>query len=214
VGEVHTVRIDGEVLHIHGGHHGHRAWQANVRRTVVSAATGAVVATFDTTAPVFQSPGRRNLIFSLTSSWDGRTALGALAAPGSYQSNLTVWLIQDPLTPPTPTPIPGGNCGPAAQPVRGPCRFDSLPLLNVFTLLDPPTLLTPPRTTTCSDIPEVCDGVDNNCNGQIDEGIACDVIHLQQCAPSGCLALGCGGATCGTIPDGCGGLVVCGGTCP
>ena len=213
VGEVHTVRLDGEVLQAPGAP-GNHIWQANVRRSVVFAATGAVVATFDTTAPVFQSPGRQDLIFSLASGWDGRTALGGLAPAGAYESNLTVWIIRDPLSPPTPTPIPGGICGPAAQPVSGPCKVDTIHLLNVNTLLEPPTLLPPILTTACRDIREVCDGLDNNCNGQIDEGIACDVIHLQQCAPSGCLPVGCNGATCGTIPDGCGGLVVCGGTCP
>ncbi len=50
--------------------------------------------------------------------------------------------------------------------------------------------------------PEKCDGIDNNCNGQTDEGGVC-------CKPKTCADLG---QECGQADDGCGGTLDCG-TC-
>jgi hypothetical protein len=86
---------------------------------------------------------------------------------------------------------------------------------------------------TCS-LPrrEECNGLDDTCDGQIDDGDVCSVSTNCACAPKTCAQVpcgspqpdGCGGVlncsccvprTCGTgacgrIPDGCGGLLDCG----
>src|SRR5262249_54434655 len=55
---------------------------------------------------------------------------------------------------------------------------------------------------------EVCNGRDDNCNGDIDEGDVCAYRSTQcPCVPVSCAAVG---ATCGTIPDGCGHVLTCG----
>jgi len=56
---------------------------------------------------------------------------------------------------------------------------------------------------------ETCNGVDDNCDGRIDEAPACD--QKQQCPAE---AHACGQQTCGDLPDGCGNIVTCGGPCP
>ena len=74
------------------------------------------------------------------------------------------------------------------------------------------SLFEPPRMrvslNVCRDTEE-CNGIDDNCNGEIDEGSVCDVKMQCPCQPRTC-----GNLTCGTIPDGCGGVLTCGRTCP
>ena len=54
---------------------------------------------------------------------------------------------------------------------------------------------------------EVCNGIDDNCDGQIDEGGVCNATTTScTCKKTTC---GAQGATCGTIPDGCGGTILC-----
>ncbi len=209
-GEVNTVTIDGTVLKAPGAQ-GNHVWQAAVRRQIVQKSTGAVVATVDAAAPIVVGPSNQSMLFALSNGWNGQLAPGSLAPPGAYESRLTVWIVRDPLgpIPPVGTPPTPGGCGPAAQPVSGPCKFDKLELLNTFGILSRPPPNPPPFN--CGSLVEACDGQDNNCNGQIDEGIACDVGATQTCP---CVPRGCNGATCGTLPDGCGGTVTCGGACP
>jgi hypothetical protein len=81
------------------------------------------------------------------------------------------------------------------------------------TLFEPP-LRDPPRRCdvdvfTGRPILDECNGRDDNCNGQIDEAPACMVPQSCPCQPRSC-----GTQTCGSIPDGCGGVVSCGGPCP
>jgi hypothetical protein len=65
--------------------------------------------------------------------------------------------------------------------------------------------------------PEVCNGLDDNCDGRLDEGAtgiegdACrvDVQAICACQPTTCAAQG---KNCGSIPNGCGGTLNCG-TC-
>lgn len=61
---------------------------------------------------------------------------------------------------------------------------------------------------------EVCNGFDDNCDGQVDVGATCPVGEgcsagqcVAICVPTTCAAEG---ATCGSVPDGCGGSLVCG----
>ncbi len=64
---------------------------------------------------------------------------------------------------------------------------------------------------------ETCDGIDNNCNDQIDEGGICDLgCDESECAPGErvCSADGGGWLSCQTGPDGCrrwSGTIRCGG---
>lgn len=73
---------------------------------------------------------------------------------------------------------------------------------------------------------EICNGLDDNCNGQIDEGFDenNNSVEGEACSnrQTGCttctLAASANcvgqGVSCGAIPDGCGGTIVCGGSCP
>ena len=60
---------------------------------------------------------------------------------------------------------------------------------------------------------ETCNGVDDNCNGEVDENDAC--ANRTVCV-DGCKTRSCQqqGVTCGTTADGCGGMWTCGGACP
>ena len=58
---------------------------------------------------------------------------------------------------------------------------------------------------------EQCNGLDDNCDGRIDEGDVCSLPQSQTCPPT---PITCGARTCGTIPDGCGNILVCGAPCP
>lgn len=62
----------------------------------------------------------------------------------------------------------------------------------------------------CSSPPqEVCNGEDDNCDDQIDEGGVCRAPTNCACQPVSCTSVG---AQCGVIPDGCGAQLDCG-TC-
>lgn len=58
--------------------------------------------------------------------------------------------------------------------------------------------------------PEICNGRDDDCNGQTDEGGVCDRVPMRCPAQPRT----CGSVTCGDLPDGCGGVLHCGGPCP
>jgi hypothetical protein len=58
---------------------------------------------------------------------------------------------------------------------------------------------------------EQCNGLDDNCDGRIDEGDICSLPQPQTCPPT---PITCGARTCGTVPDGCGNVLVCGAPCP
>ncbi|NVI97979.1 hypothetical protein HV824_07575 [Myxococcus sp. AM009] len=55
---------------------------------------------------------------------------------------------------------------------------------------------------------ESCNGLDDDCDGNIDEGDVCALYCT--CTPTTCASQG---KTCGSVPDGCGGTLSCG-TCP
>lgn len=62
----------------------------------------------------------------------------------------------------------------------------------------------------CSAPPEICNGLDDDCDSSIDEGGVCRMDSLAcTCTPTTCAAQG---KNCGSIPDGCGGTLNCG-TC-
>lgn len=58
---------------------------------------------------------------------------------------------------------------------------------------------------------EQCNGLDDNCDGRVDEGEVCNIPQTQTCPPT---PAACGARTCGSIPDGCGNVLVCGAPCP
>ena len=59
---------------------------------------------------------------------------------------------------------------------------------------------------------EVCNGLDDDCDGDVDEGDVCANRSLQcTCTPVSCASMG---ASCGTIPNGCGQVLTCGAACP
>lgn len=60
---------------------------------------------------------------------------------------------------------------------------------------------------------ESCNGLDDNCNGQIDEnGVCANRNVCTTCQARGCAAQG---ITCGSVHDGCGAVLKCGGgSCP
>jgi hypothetical protein len=63
-----------------------------------------------------------------------------------------------------------------------------------------------------SDEVEICNGVDDNGNGGIDEGGVCASFDTQcACKPKTCAELG---ATCGVVHNGCDKLLTCGPPCP
>lgn len=228
LGQVNTVQVEGA---LHSANNGQgsgsvttgcsngsagncQAPDIRVRREVIQAATGITVATSEVSAQwtLTSSSGNASRIYSATSPYDGLNNTGTFAAPGPYISKLTVWYSDKPLPPAPPGPPPPvpPDCGPAAKPNGGPCTRDKIELLTTFGLLDryPVPLPIPGRVPS---VETECDGKDNNGNGQIDEGIACDV---GLCSPGGCVPRGCGTIVCGSIPDGCGGVRLCGGSCP
>jgi hypothetical protein len=84
------------------------------------------------------------------------------------------------------------------------------------TLFQPPPPPPPSGSRRCDfdaftgrPVLEVCNGRDDNCNGQIDEGNTCDASQSCPCQPRSC-----GTTTCGSIPDGCGNIIPCGAPCP
>jgi hypothetical protein len=82
------------------------------------------------------------------------------------------------------------------------------------TLFEPPHRDPPPMRCdidvfTGKLIAEECNGRDDNCNGQIDEGFACSYVESCPCQPRSC-----GATTCGSLPDGCGQVITCGAPCP
>jgi len=59
-------------------------------------------------------------------------------------------------------------------------------------------------------IQEECNGVDDNCNGEVDEVQGTDPCGLTAC--SVCVPASCGVTRCLSLPDGCGNLIAC--PCP
>ena len=77
------------------------------------------------------------------------------------------------------------------------------------SIYEPPT---PPPQPTCMPqlLQEDCNGVDDNCNGQIDEPSPLDPCSVPQCET--CTPASCGQTRCASLPDGCGQMIVC--PCP
>lgn len=66
--------------------------------------------------------------------------------------------------------------------------------------------------SACFLVPEVCNGLDDNCDGNIDENEICARRDTScVCQPATCQSQS---VTCGTAPDGCGAVLSCGPTCP
>lgn len=74
----------------------------------------------------------------------------------------------------------------------------------------------PPLKPTCVDgvdpltgkfIREECNGVDDNCNGRIDEAAPVDPCAVPSCDT--CVPTSCGEARCASLPDGCGQRLTC-----
>jgi hypothetical protein len=64
-------------------------------------------------------------------------------------------------------------------------------------------------------VAETCNGIDDNCNGLIDEGGVCDAVATCTTGSSGtCAPIQCDSTMCGPTPDGCGGVIICPGVCP
>lgn len=60
-------------------------------------------------------------------------------------------------------------------------------------------------------IQEECNGVDDNCNGQVDEaGLTSDPCEVPLCET--CIPISCGTTRCTSLPDGCGQVIAC--PCP
>jgi hypothetical protein len=94
-------------------------------------------------------------------------------------------------------------------PMNGELEFEKLGC----SILEPPDPLPQPicvngfNPTTGQLLVEECNGVDDNCNGLIDESGACEVPVCQTCVPATC-----GTTRCSTLPDGCGQSLTC--ACP
>jgi hypothetical protein len=110
----------------------------------------------------------------------------------------------------------GGSLPPRPQPtVRLFGRFGSTLDLNAIACTQS---LRPPerearqcgRTDSGRRTAETCNGRDDDCNGQVDDGGVCDLLPMS--CPTAPRA--CGSITCGEIPDGLGGIVPCGAPCP
>jgi hypothetical protein len=93
---------------------------------------------------------------------------------------------------------------------------DGLPAGQVFSAvacsayLPPPPRIPNPGGCGNNEV-EVCNGRDDDCDGDVDEGNVCAYRNTQcPCVPVSCGAVG---ATCGTIPDGCGQVLTCGPAC-
>jgi hypothetical protein len=71
---------------------------------------------------------------------------------------------------------------------------------------EPPT--PPPPVVTPVFRNEVCNGLDDTGDGRIDETVACNLNSCSACIP----VSSCGARRCVSVPDGCGGLLVC--SCP
>lgn len=89
---------------------------------------------------------------------------------------------------------------------NGRLEFDKL----ACSAFQPPTPQQPPECLnginpiTGAFIPEDCNGVDDNCNGAIDELGVCDVPACNTCVPTTCTT-----NRCMSLPDGCGAVLTC-----
>jgi hypothetical protein len=227
LGHVNTVRIEGALF---GGNNGDKnigdrcnngdrpcpSGEVHLRREITQATTGLVVASSEVLAQVAPATGfvQPSTNFSVSSGWDGQMAVGGFASAGPYVSKLTVWVSDRPIGIPASGTLPPllPPCGPAMHPVNGPCTFDKIVLLTTFGVLEHVPPLLPP--TGGSSLPKFVD-----CAGASPvDSLTCSLV--QQCASGSgggiCVPRTtsiCSGATCGYVPDGCGGVVNCG-SCP
>ncbi len=182
LGEVNTLAIGGEMVRAPGAQ-GNHSYQISLRREVLTTSTGAVVTTFIQSLPIATSTSGQRIPFGITSEWNGRLLGGEIAPAGPYVSDINIWIVRDPVPPGTPSPPgPLRTCGPVSQPVVGACKEFELPPLRItHGLLDAP----PPVQHRCSGSwiwwsrAESCNGIDDNCNGSVDEGAAC----VARCSP-------------------------------
>lgn len=197
LGQSNVVTIKGLVL-VTQGANGNKTLTANLSRRIIDVATGQTVGTFTASAPI-PSPTRTmpQPPFSISSAWSGVGLSGSIASAGGYRSDITAWIERE--------PQPGGgygappDCGPNGTLVNGPCKLDLIQLPQYTVLLWPLPPQPPGGFADCGHRQELCNGLDDNCDGRIDE-FACDVVtNGCNCTPHQCGAL-----RCTTIPDGCG----------
>lgn len=204
-GEVSTLTAAVEVAAGNGRTNASPGSVLLMTREVVSA-SGSPVRTVTREASVDFAKKKQGLIpMAIETGWDGLTASGAPALEGSYTSITSLTL----LGPTRPTGSLPQGCG-ALGAVGTRCIDDLVTQFRTVHTLRELRFNPPPLPTNCSHIVEQCNGQDDNCNGQIDEGIACAIPQQCPCQPS----QACAEEDCGRrIPDGCGGVLDCG-ACP
>lgn len=96
--------------------------------------------------------------------------------------------------------------------LRFPKQFHERQSIEILacSLFEPPLLPPPPSTTGPKFVPETCNGLDDNANGEIDESSGCAPNSCTACIPVA--PSSCGTRRCVSIPDGCGALISC--PCP
>ncbi|MHB8878536.1 MAG: Ig-like domain-containing protein, partial [Myxococcaceae bacterium] len=203
IGQTNDLEIQGTVQRV-SGVFPNASLDVVVTRRIFSAATGNLVRTLTAIVPVqLVPPNKIPTPIGATLSWDAKTPGGGLFPSGVYSSMTEIEILGRPLPPPNGGGTPNNPC----PCFRGVCICDYSKVIATHDLLEQFKHPQP----VCGTIPETCNGLDDNCDGRIDEGAACrSDLLCSSCVPTTCEAQF---VTCGSAPDGCGGLLSCGQSC-